>query len=241
MAGVSELVRERARPVGPLPPEVYWRRRVVLAAILLVPLLIFTTCAVRGDDEKSGGGKKSSASEPGQQEPPPEVQDGSREHPWYPEKGAPPDGQQVTDVESAAAVQPEVAAPPPNPQCADSELTVEAIPEHGRYPAGSRLKIKLVITNSSDRDCLRDVGSAQQEMMAQVNGQVVWSSDHCATGGAGDERTLKSGERLEFWVVWAGESSAPGCGAAGRVAAGDYAIVARLGSLLSQPATVSLT
>lgn len=46
----SRCVAVHLRPVGPLPPAVYWRRRVVLLAAVVLVLLLLRSCAA-GDPE----------------------------------------------------------------------------------------------------------------------------------------------------------------------------------------------
>lgn len=241
---LPERAVEVLTPVGPHAPATYWRRRALLLAPIMALFLILATCmaTANGDsDDKAQSVKRTSDGKPL-----PKIQDGSKEHPFYPVKE-----DQAAAVPAAAAP---AAAPAPAPQpapavppspagpaaCADTDVAVTISTEHGKYPTGSRIKVKLAIKNTTDHECRRDIGAGQQEVFAQLNGQRIWSSDDCSTNKDAAEYTFKAGESKAYWVVWPGMTSAPGCPAASKATAGQYQIQGRVGSANSTPINVTL-
>lgn len=235
-------MRISPKPVGPLPAAVYWRRRAIIAAPLLAILLTLATCMVRADGSTSTSDTPTKRSKQ-QGADVPEVQDGTKEHPFYPVPGPAPDAAGEQTVEPAAAST--VDTPPPAPagpgECSDGDLSVQVSPSHRSYPVGSRLKVQLTIKNVGDQECRRDVGAGAQEVTAHGSGALVWSTDHCSTDSSADEKLLRAGEELTFWVVWTGNGSSAGCPSGQpRVSPGEYEVYGRVGSAVSQPAAVTL-
>ncbi|NUS73067.1 MAG: hypothetical protein HOQ05_06625 [Corynebacteriales bacterium] len=232
------------KPVGPLSPTIYWRRRAIVVALgVFLLVAVLTAVAFAGGDSKEND-KEATVQKAGQTVP--KIQDGSKEHPFYPVPGPSPDAsnsepapeaQQPPSQESAAPV-----VTPTGPTiCADGDLKIEVVPAHTNYPVGSRLKIKLVITNTSAGECVRDIGAGAQEVWANGGNDRVWSTDHCSADRSTQESPIAAGESLSYWVVWDGLTSAEGCTGAGtKVSPGDYQLQGRLGSATSEPVTVSL-
>jgi hypothetical protein len=230
--------------VGPLPPAVYWRRRaVVLGALMLVIIALYTSCSGSGSaDDK----KKTSAG----QSPSPSVSDIEPEPTetlLTPETGAPAEtgdpgtGDPGTGPTGAGGPP---QAPAGNSSCADEEMTITPVPAKTTISRKTPVDIRLKIENSGDRSCSRDVGADVQELRIVKGAETVWSSDHCGAQRGSDVRTLEPGATREYMVTWNGKSSAK-CSAgvpAGVVpAAGQYQLLARLGTKHSTPIVLTLT
>jgi hypothetical protein len=106
------------------------------------------------------------------------------------------------------------------------------------YRAGQRPEFRIVLLNAGPVACVRDVSRVLRELVVTtVDGRArLWSSNDCYTDDSHEARVLRPGERVDYEVIWARRTSAPGC-PAGRdaVRPGDYLLVARLGGLTSVP------
>ena len=205
-------------PRGPLPPATYWQRRAItLLAVVLVLFAVARACSGDGDD-----------------------QDPSR---LTAGTGSPSPSAPVTPGPAAttpAAVVSAAPKPTPSPTpdrvdgepCRDADLTVTATANAKEYPAGSRPRLTLVVTNRSTVSCTRDLGAAVRELRVVSGADRVWSSDDCAPGGDPEMTTLPAGGTKSFSVTWSRTRSRPGC-PAGReaVAAGTYRVIGRLGPI----------
>ncbi|MGH3750650.1 MAG: hypothetical protein ACRDT8_25035, partial [Micromonosporaceae bacterium] len=194
--------------VGPLPPAVYWRRRAaVLAAILIVVLFVVYSCGGVGKPEGAavtssgkGGASRDSPSfvEPSDDDVSPDPGDGSgdgSDGPGAPGPVAPP-GEDNSNA----------------PPCVEGDLSIAAEPTREKTRAGDRLRINLVITNTSDRACKGDIGADQQEVQLQQGKGRVWSSDDCKPQTGSHVEVLSPDVPVRrFWVTWDGRTSAPKC------------------------------
>src|SRR5262245_3414127 len=158
--------------VGPLPPAVYWRRRAAVALVLaLVVLLIAMTCS--GPDVSApstrptftGGPalSTSAACSPG-----PHASGGTASpsasassSPGSPGSGNGGDDGADNGEDGGGKGAPPVVATVP---CTDAEisLTTAVSPSPGIY--GGVITLTLIVRNTADHACFRDVGSAPQEL-----------------------------------------------------------------------------
>lgn len=131
-------------------------------------------------------------------------------------------------------------SPPTGPvPCTDGMIEVRAETGQPAYPAGARPELRLVVTNTSGRPCVRDLDGAEQEIAVWSGDGAdrLWSSNDCVNPATDDLRTLVPGQPVAFAVTWSGLTSAPGCGdGRERVAPGGYRVLARLGAVVSEPA-----
>jgi len=103
---------------------------------------------------------------------------------------------------------------------------------------GQRPLLRLVVTNTSDQPCVRDLDSSRQEIVVwSIDGaDRLWSSNDCSNRGSPDLRTLVPGQPVAFAVTWAGRTSTPGCATARTVVpAGDYRVMSRVDDRISPP------
>jgi hypothetical protein len=242
--------------VGPLPAAVYWRRRAAVAAALALVIILFAVMC-RGPGASTPHGQASAratASPVG-----PRIPDGptSGSSSGASTDGSPgPDGSPITGSPAGGGtkgqsndgsgsgdgtggggqVAPPVAATVP---CADAEisLTAEVSPSPGVY--GGVITLTLVVRNTASHACLRDVGSAPQELQVRQGSTVVWSSDHCNTPQASDVRSFGPNIESRFSLRWNTYRVAPHeCDPpsnAEPAAVGSYQVVARLDTKLSAP------
>lgn len=251
------------QPVGPLPPQVYWRRRLVfLGGILVVLLLAVTMCSLGGNKPGSGTGQgqgnPGGRSIGGSASPTPThtssglstitpspgtaggPAQGGGDRPTGSGSGT-PTGSSGSESNGAGAGNEGTQPNGPPQECPDSALTVTASPAATTYRVGETPVLRLTVRNTGSVACVRDVGPRQQEMMLYRASTRLWSSNDCYPDGGTDIRTLSPGETITSTVVWSGLGSQPGCaGKRSRVPAGTYEVSARVGDVRSEPTTLVL-
>jgi len=224
--------------VGPHPAAIYWRRRALVAAVLvLMVLLVVAMCGGPGEH--------------GNQAQPRATPTTARAHPSGSAVISPTPGSSAgtssggsgsgggsggdgTDTGGGPGT---TDLPTDAPPCADADmsLTTEVLPDPGPY--GGTVSLTLIVRNTADHACTRDVGSAVQELRVVQGTVTVWSSDDCQTSRNTDVRTFGPNIESRFSLQWYTHKLAPhDCDvAATPAAAGVYQVVARLGTKLSTP------
>lgn len=126
--------------------------------------------------------------------------------------------------------------------CAAGAVAVTARTDRPRYAAGEKPVLSLVVRNTGEQPCVRDLDAARQAVaVVRKPGDGVWSSDDCGPGATDDVRVLAPGEEAVFTVRWSGRASRPGCGGPREaVAPGRYQLLARLDETISAPAAFTL-
>jgi hypothetical protein len=217
--------------VGPLPAGVYWRRRVIVGgATLLAALMLWASCG--GGDDSGGKKKTSSAASPRS------VASATAE--------ATPSLQVPTTGEPAASSTPTstVASPTPVstvPPCADADLSLVASAAQQVQFRGAYLSFMLKIKNTTNHDCVRDVGADFQELYLAVGPVKMWSSDDCNAPHGSKPQTLKPGIEVAFTHDWNGKATSNGCTGKETPPAGKYQLFGRLDTKFSEPVQIQLT
>jgi hypothetical protein len=215
-------------PSGPLPPAIYWRRRLVALATSVVAVAVLAwiiTRLVGGTEEQQpvqGAAARTS-------QPP----------------SSPPSAPPSTSPGASSTPVPATPAPPPPPQaCPDAAIAVAAQPDKPSYVVGQRPLLRLIIANSGQVACLREVSRTLRELVVTTADGAgrVWSSNDCFSPPGVDSRLIQPGEQLTFTVSWAGRTSAPGCPSGRQVVpAGSYLVTGKLGALAGAPVPLVLT
>jgi hypothetical protein len=216
--------------VGPLPPAVYWRRRAILLGAVLVALfLVAQACmsASASPEGGSGGGAPSSS--------PPSPLAGQSSAP--PETDPPGEGEDDPATEDPA----EAPDPPAEGGCADEDMLIIAEAEPDSFQRGEPARFTIRISNDSGEACRRDIGGDRRELYLRrgSGASKVWSSRECGAPTGSDVRELPPGDGREHYLIWNGRAS-DSCDDAGEAAgdllpAGEYELVARLGTAYSDP------
>jgi hypothetical protein len=217
-------------PVGPEEPSTYWRRRALVVVALLVVLWLFwllIDVALGGGDEPAADGPSPSPSFGLTMTPDPE---GS---------AAASEGASASPSDAASG------SPSPSPSasgpCEDTGLSVTAGTSAASTTVGAGLSLSLNVENTGSAACTRDVGAGANEIRITSGSVLVWSSDFCNPSDASDVVTLAPGEGVTTSVTWPGTITAEGCPADQPTAqAGSYRVVARNGSVESEPVSFTV-
>ncbi len=218
------------RPVGSLPPGVYWFRRLLVAAMVLVVLLA-GWWLVGG----RGGSSPTGASSPG----PSSGSSGSQSPHSSATSSSPAATQSATTT--ATSTPTHSASPTATPLCATSAIHVLAETDLGAYAPTVEPRFTLQVTNAGTTPCRRDLGQSAVELVVMQGSTHIWSSDDCNPGGGSAIVTLRAGQTFSTTVVWSRQTSKPGCPAGlPKAAAGVYQLLARNLTLTSAPAAFTL-
>ena len=231
--------------IGPRSATVYWRRRVLVLAGTLLLIVVWARACTGGSDRPAttnaapaaATGEESPTAEPAPDLLRPIVD----EEPSRPV--AVSESPSNTAAPSFAPLAPAApAAPASPPMCADADigLTLTAAPSPGVY--GGTFTFRLTVRNTSNRTCLRDVGSHPQEIAVIQGSTLIWSSDHCGSPQAPDVRLFGPNVEARFMVQWSSYRVAPDdCRVAKQPAPpGAYQVFARLGTLVAPPTPLQI-
>lgn len=238
-------------PQGALPPSVYRRRRAIAtagtAAVVIVVIwaagaLLGSSGTIKGTANDNPNGAAAAASP---SNPPPSGR--------LSQAGAPSSSASATpapllppapSTTAAATTTPPPPPPPPPPACPDNVIQLIAGVSAPSYPVGSRPVFTLHVTNTGPTACTRDVSHQFRSLVVVPagGGNPLWSSSDCYTLTTHEVPLLQPGQVISYNVDWAGRTSAPGCPRVRTVVpAGQYALIARLGNLASEPTPFALT
>ena len=222
MSGVSH-------PVGPQPPEVYWRRRFIAVMSVLVVLGIvvklfshFTADPVAAATPLPSQSVAVSAS--------------PTTSPAATESATPSESPSIdpsADPAAAAAATPMSTTPSFEGECPDSVMSVTVAIDRTETKVGDGLHMTMTVKNTSDKKCLRDVGSGANEITIISGPALIYSTDHCNPSTEKDIQEFDPGEKFSVNVVWTGKLSAKGCQKLSTADAGAYWAHARNGHINS--------
>jgi hypothetical protein len=152
--------------------------------------------------------------------------------------------QSAAEAASAASAASEAARPRDAEGrliCPDSAIQLSATVGSPTYNVGEQPVVGVTVVNAGTEACVRDVSGSLQEYLAyDTAGSRLWSTSDCLPGEGTDVRFLQPGQSLQYNIRWSGTTSQPGCAAERtRVPAGEYRIEARIGGLVSSPATLT--
>lgn len=211
--------------MGPEQPNTYWRRRAaVLVALLVVMWLAWwlLNAAFGSSDEPES--EPSASPSVGLTSSPTPV----------PVPSASASGTALPLAASSAA------SPDPA-RCATSAVAVAASPASQSTGVGQGIEVTMSVTNTGEQACRRDVGSGANEVVITSGSVLVWSSDFCSSSDARDQMLLEPGTPFNAVATWPGKVTGPDCAVGQPVAqAGTYRVVARNGSVESEPVTFTV-
>lgn len=243
---------------GSLPPEIYRRRRIlaiVVAALVAVLIFIGGILVFGGGDDKTTPTSSSSSLAPSGV-----IRSGTASADAPPaDQSTPPSSDRATT--DPATTGPEASDPsvpatssslPPATNvedgavCPDSALAVTVTADKATYTIGEEPVFTAVVTNATASACTRDVGAAMQEVQVlSLDGtQRIWSNFDCSFEAGTKNESLAPGEQISYALRWAGKDSQPGCPGSNAarvvVPAGQYRVIAFLGTRASEPVTFNI-
>ncbi len=209
-------------PVGPEDPGIYWRRRAVVFGGLLIAivllLLLLSQCGA--------GGTPSASPTPTPTPTPTTTSSGTPTPTASPSPSSTPSSTSTADA----------------PLCADTAIAVGVSTNKEVYAAGEEPQITMVITNTSDAACRRDVGASANEVKISSGGVHVWSSDDCSPDNTADVQLLEPGAKAQLTLTWGRLLSSEGCPDNRTDAlAGTYEVIGRNDGVESAPARFVLS
>jgi hypothetical protein len=224
--------------VGPLPSAVYWRRRAIVLGVVLVALFLVAQACMSASASPEGGSR---GGPPPTGSPSPGVESPVASGPASPATGqpvAPAGGDDPATVDPAEAPDPD-----DEDACADTDLLIVAEAEPDSFPRGTEARFTIRIRNDSSESCRRDVGGDRRELYLRTGATKVWSSRECGAPTGSEVAELAPADEKEHYLVWNGRASdsCDGGEPAGQeLAAGEYELVARLGTAYSDPLPVTI-
>jgi hypothetical protein len=217
------------RPVGPLADRVYWFRRSAVVVVALVAVLGLRSCAMSGSPPSAGS---------------PVALPSAVTSPLVGSAAAAATAPTATSAGSLTGQKKPTTsgAPAPNvPLCTDAATSVTLTTDLPSYPTSATPQLTLKVRNGGTTTCRRDIGQGALELSVLSGTAVVWSSDHCAPGGASEFRTLRPGEEFRITRGWPRTKSTPGCPTpAGTAGVGTYSASGRAGTKTSTPSGFAL-
>lgn len=172
-------------PVGPQPPQVYWRRRLIVGLGLLAVIVIIVLIIVR----------------PGSGDPDPTT----AASPTPTETAA-----EEAPAETPAADAP--AEPPADPNaCTPDQVEVVAVTDADAYGAEQLPLVSLTIRNLTTTACTMQAGPDVQEYVITSGADRIWSSMDCAAEAAPIPLTLEPEQEISTTPLqWSRTRSEPG-------------------------------
>ncbi|MFJ6196042.1 hypothetical protein [Micromonospora sp. NPDC092111] len=237
--------------VGPLPSAVYWRRRAVVlgAGLLFLIVLLYSCTRSGGTSTTPGAGSSQSAPAVDASATAVSPTPGSTASTAASDAPDTSDGS-VTDPDTTSTPSASPPAAPANPAgvddgtCTNSEITVTAVALPAEVRRGAPVDLSLKIRNKSQRTCSRDVGADLQELFIKSGAEKVWSSDTCGTGKGSDVQSFTPGFERSYQLTWNGMDTtrcSQGVASGPNPAAGNYQVLARVGTKLSEPVKLVIT
>jgi hypothetical protein len=209
------------RPVGSLPPRVYWRRRAVLLAVLGAVILLLTLTVHALGSKGSGARAGASTSDVSHTSSAPPSTNATR-------PSTPP---VASSTGASSAVVP----------CSVGQLVIAAASDKATYKIGDQPVVALQVTNTGVLPCSEALGDAQIEFRIYNGAARVWGSHDCKIDQTPDVETLPVNSTVAKTVTWSGYSSETNCGVRQRVGAGTYTLSAYLAGTLGKTAQFAIT
>ena len=180
-------------PVGPEQPQVYWRRRVMLAVVALITLVIIVRSLTGGGDTAAAVATSTPVASQPVATPAPSLE--------------------------VASPTPETIQPTADPtvppvgegECSDADTSIRVLVDRETTAVGEGVHIKMIVKNTSDKTCKRDVGSGANEVTVISGPALIWSTDHCNASTDKNLVELTPGQEWSVKVVWIGKQTAKGC------------------------------
>jgi hypothetical protein len=212
------------RPVGELPPSVYWRRRFAfLASVIAIVVLIVLTFRVL---TSNGSSTPTAAGGSTTRTPTPSTStSNSSSHPSSPARR--PSHSATAGSSTPASSSGSSSAAPK--KCTASQLSLAAASNKPSYAVGDEPVLSIVVKNASTQPCVQDLADPQIVLRVYNGESRVWGSHDCKIEPGKNDQMLMAGASVRVSIVWLGLSSQPNnCNNRQRAGAGTYTLYASL-------------
>lgn len=216
-------------PVGPQPPQVYWRRRLtLLGGLALVIVLIVLTVKIAASDSGRTAADGAPLT-PG----PTGTLAATKSSTGAPSTARPstPRSSRSSSVNSSSRpVTSSGRSSSSTPQpCAPGQLAIQAVVGKSNYRVGDKPLLELQVTNTGAAPCVQDLADKQVVLKVYNGESRVWGSHDCQIQPGVTNRTLAVNQPVRVAITWSGLSSQPNCaGTRQRVGPGTYTLYAEL-------------
>lgn len=168
-------------PVGPQPPQVYWRRRLVVGLGLLAVIVIIILIVVR----------------PGTGDPATD-----------PSAGADPEVSETDEAETDPDAEATGGGPAP---CTADQVVVTPVTDSNSYGPEQQPLLSLTLLNTGAAPCTIEAGSDVQEYVIVSGPDRIWASTDCQDPGVAAPTVLEPGEEKSTTPFpWSRTRSSPG-------------------------------
>lgn len=222
------------RPIGNLPPEIYWRRRAWFAAgtVAVIALLVWAFSGGAGGGPKAGAGVASATPTPTS----PAAATSSRS------STAKSDSTKPTKSHGAGKSTRSPGSTPTVKTCQLADLVVTASTGKKSYPRTAQPLLVMQVVNVGTTPCQQNLADSQIELRVYTGNVRFWDSHDCGIRPGTDLVTLRPNQPARRGVIWAGHTSRPGCtGTALNVEPGTYTLIASLAKQSSIPVPFTIT
>jgi hypothetical protein len=218
------------RPVGSLPPSVYWRRRFVLlgSLVALIALFVVTLSVVLSDGSGPNQGAHGASAGTRTVAPPTRHQQSPPASSSESSSPARSTASDSTPVSSDTPQSSNSSSVPPG-VCNVKRLALTAESDKTQYTMDEQPQLSILVTNKGSQPCVQDLADPQI-VLSVFNGEArVWGSHDCKIEPGTNDQTLMPGHSVRVSMTWTGLSSKPHCaGTRQRVGAGSYTLYATL-------------
>jgi hypothetical protein len=212
------------RPVGDLPPSVYWRRRFAFLAsvVALVFLIVLTVRVLTSDSSSTPAASGTSRT------PPTHSHSHSRSSP-RPSTSASSSSHSASASTSKSSPSGSTSSSVAPKQCTASQLSLSAASNRSSYSVGEQPVLSIVVKDVASVPCVQDLADPQIILRVYNGESRVWGSHDCKIEPGTNDQTLMAGSSVRVSIVWSGLSSQPSnCNNRQRAGAGTYTLYASL-------------
>jgi hypothetical protein len=213
-------VRGVLRPVGPLPPRVYWLRRLLpfLAVVLLVTIVALSCSGSDAPTKRAGSVT-----------------------PIPTTAQTPSAGTSATPTPTPTpAATPSTVTTPA--ACQPADLGVVASTDARSYPRGTTPILRVTIRNASSSACVLTHSPSRRNWTIRSGSDLIWTTVGCAKSTAALETTLAPAASIVRSVAWNRHRIGPNCTASRALARpGTYQLVVVVDGVRSAPVVFTLS
>ena len=215
-------------PIGPEEPVVYWRRRLLVGLAAVLTLVLLTQMFSGGDDGNPAAAAIPAATTSATPLVVASATPGASGLPIPDSTGSTTPSTQTLQPTAQPTVQ--VVA---EGECSDAQISMQVEIDRTTTAVGEGVHIKMILKNTSNTTCKRDVGSGANEITVISGPALIWSTDHCNASTEKDLKEFAPGQEWSVDVVWIGKQTAKGCKVRNMAQSGAYWAHGRNGSLNS--------